>query len=178
LTRTCWIELNDHQQNHGAKDQKDRAQPIFPEGRTELHAECAADNVTDRLDEARCGPQTDQGAEPQQGAGANRQHLLDWLAQRIGDVRRQPSKHVKHRQLRILALPKKVSDRRRQDEERKQRQDRKIGEITRMDEAVGVNPIGHAFDHLPRRHPRLKLLFDLGAECRAHARKPFAPGFG
>ena len=54
----------DHQQQHGAEDQQDRPQAIFPERCAELHAISAAQNVADRFNEARRGPQPDDRAKP------------------------------------------------------------------------------------------------------------------
>ena len=94
---------------------------IFPERRAEFDAVGAAQDVADRLDEARRGPQADDRAEPQQRAGARRQHFADRLAQRVGDIGRQPAKDVDDGQLRILALAEQMRDRRGDDEEREQR---------------------------------------------------------
>ena len=97
-------------------------------------------------------------------AGAHREHLLNRLLQRRGDVGRQPPEDIGDRQLRVLALAQQMRDRRREDEERKQREDRKIGEVAGVDEAVVIDSDGDPLDHFPRSDLRLELLLDLGAE--------------
>ncbi len=90
-------------------------------------------------------------AEPQQRSGPDRQHLLDRLAQGRCDVGRKPPQHVGDGQHRVLALPEQVRDGRGDDEEGKQRDDREIGEIAGVDEAVVVDADRDALNHFPRQ---------------------------
>ena len=151
---------------------------ILPERRAEFHAVGAAQDVADGLDEACRGPQADDRAEPQQGAGAGGQHFAQGsrrVSATSGGSRRED---VGDGQLRVLALPDQMRDRCGDDEEREQGKDRQIGKVAGVDEAVVINADGDALDHFPRRQPGLELLLDLGAEGRPHARQPLAPGFG
>ena len=67
------------------------------------------------------------------------QHFLDRLAQRRGDVGRQPAEDVGDGQLRVLALAEQMRDRGGDDEEGEQRDDRQISEVAGVDEAVVVD---------------------------------------
>ena len=77
------------------------------------------------------------------------QHFLDRLAQSVGDVGRQPAEDVDDGQLRILALAEQMRDRGGEDEEGKQREDRQIGEIAGVDEAVVIDADRDPLDHFP-----------------------------
>ena len=70
-----------------------------------------------------------------------------------------------------------MSNRGGENEEGEQGQYRQISEVTGVDEAVVVDADRDPLHDFPGRDLGLELLLDLRAEGRAHACKPFAPGF-
>jgi hypothetical protein len=64
------------------------------------------------------------------------------------------------------------------DEEGKEREKRKKGEVAGMDEPVVIDADGHPLDHLPPVCAMLQLLGDVAAEGSAHARQLLAALLG
>jgi hypothetical protein len=98
-----------------------------------------AKDVADRLDEAADGPQADQCAEPQQRAGSRGKYVADWLAQQFADIGRQDMEERIDGPYRLFALPEQRQHGGGDDEERKHRHQRQIGQVAGIHEAIGVD---------------------------------------
>src|SRR3546814_9880017 len=98
----------------------------------------AAQNVAHRLDQAAHRPQRDERAKPEEDARARGHHLADRTRQGFRDRRRHRREHRRDRAFAADAAAEQAERRREQDEEGKKRDQREIGEIARVDEAVGV----------------------------------------
>ena len=92
---------------------------------------------------------------PNHSKGPVRALSTSWIGARkvLGDVGRQPAKHVEHGQLRVLALAEQVRDRGGEDEEGEQREHRQISEVAGVDEAVVIDADRDPLDDLPGREP-------------------------
>ena len=169
----------DQHQHHRGEDRGHRAEPILPETGRIFDAVGAAQDVAQRLDEARRGPQADDRAEPEQAARAPVEHLGDRLGEHFAHFRGQAREDVDDGELALLAAAAEQSrDRGGKDQEREQRDQRHVGDIAGVDEAILIHPQPDALEHDHQRRAAAQALDQPIAPARMRLRQSLAPFLG
>ena len=123
----------------------------MPKGAFIARAIGPAQDIADGFDKAADGPQTHKRAKPQKRPRAGKQHLARGAFDQISDTRRQGcGQRPDERQL-FLRLAQKLGDSRHHDEKGKDGQQRQIGKVTRMDEAIAIHAHDNAADDFKGR---------------------------
>ena len=102
----------------------------------------------------------------------------DGASERRCNLRRQLGEYGCHGLSAAFRLSEDLRQGRGKDEEGKESEKRKKGEVAGMDEPVIVDADRHPLDHLPPVRAMLQFLGDVAAEGSAHARQLLAALLG